>query len=176
MIRRFEPHSSALLVGAAVLGWLGCQNSSKSGSASPSPTASSAPAVSSVSGAALCAHVTAAEVEKALGLTGLESPTVAGEPPVTQCEYPTRHNPEKAAIRYQSNFSAADFAIVRKSLEDSGQPTRDAPGLGDVAFSSSVGGMNSIFVLVGKMEVVVISAGPALAAEEGLARTAIARL
>lgn len=76
-------------------------------------------------------------------------------------------------------MSAADVARGRQGFSEHGQTTTDVAGIGDVAYSSTLGtgpeAINTLVVLKGNTEV-LISVASDLAHVEGLARIILGKI
>lgn len=126
-----------------------------------------------------CALMSLAEVSAALGLTDLQKPTTTVNDIVTLCQYPAGNNPAKVLIRYQTPTTPSEFMLGKDGFGQNGLSTMDVAGLGDAAYSSTLGSgsieVNSV-VFLGKMTEVEISAPVSLDKVEALARAILAKL
>ncbi len=119
-----------------------------------------APAAKSAATEDLCALVSPAEVGAALQIDKLEAPKTAGGAPVTMCQYSDGQSSARVLVRYETVGSASDLPKVRKGFEDNKLPTQDVPGLGDGAFSASVGSQTTLTLLQGTTVVTITSQDP----------------
>ncbi|MGD0321373.1 MAG: hypothetical protein ABSC00_07210 [Acidimicrobiales bacterium] len=103
-----------------------------------------------------CDQAPVSEVGQALGLH-LQSPSSQVTGTVTVCTY--SGSPGPVTIRFQSGESSSTFEAAEQSFQQHGEPTTDVPGLGDAAYSSTVGSGqfqdNTIVVLKGSVELLI---------------------
>lgn len=140
---------------------VGCKGESKekpAGGQKDGETA--APAAKPEAPEDLCALASAAEVGAALQIEKLEGPKAAGGAPVTMCQYSDGQSPMRVLVRYETVNGASAMPMVRKGFEDNELPTQDFPGLGDSAFSSTVGSQTSLTFLQGTTVVTITSQDP----------------
>ncbi len=106
-----------------------------------------------------CTLAPPARIKKYLGLT-VQEPREALNPPVTVCSYFTS-NAGSMIVRFEVDSSAEDFLIAREGFDASGQDTEDLKGVGDDAFTTSIGAgtivANSVIAIKGSTEVLVTS-------------------
>jgi hypothetical protein len=92
---------------------------------------------------------------------GEPNKTVSGI--VTVCTYVSAKS-GTVLVRFQTKEDAAGFAVGRQGFESSGQKTTDVSGLGDQAFSSTLGGgtiaVTTVVARKGEVEVLVTSRAP----------------
>ncbi len=103
-----------------------------------------------------CGLVPASQVNSALGVNvGSPASTVNGS--VTVCTY--SGTPGQVIIRFQTGEDAATFAAGKAGFTTNGETTTDVSGLGQAAYSSTVGSgqfqTNTIVVLDGNLELLV---------------------
>lgn len=126
--------------------------SSSTSAAGQSTSTSTAPSEAAPS----CSSVPASEVNSALGVN-VGSPTSVVNGPVTTCTY--NGTPGQVIIRFQTGENASTFAAGKAGFAKNGETTTDVSGLGDAAYSSSVGSgqfqTNTIVVLEGSIELLV---------------------
>jgi hypothetical protein len=105
-----------------------------------------------------CSIVSIPEVESTLGVQGLQGPEVGGQWPVRACSF-TRAplNLPAVTVRFEVDHDAADFATIRKSHEEHGQPTKDFPGLGEAAATVSMDGKDVGVTYLYKRTVVFVT-------------------
>jgi hypothetical protein len=111
-------------------------------------------------------------VQSALGLS-VGSPTSQVNGAVTVCTYSgTGSTPATVIVRFETGMTQAGFATAKAGFGQHGEPTTDVNGLGDAAYSSTLGAaqfqQNTIVVLKGSTEL-LISAPATLAQVEALA-------
>ncbi len=109
-----------------------------------------------------CALAPPALIKKYLGLTVYE-PREALNPPVTVCSYFTS-SAGSMIVRFEVDVSAEAFLATREGLDAGGQDTEDLKGLGDDAFTSTIGAgtivANTVIAIKGSTEVLVTSTAP----------------
>ena len=107
-----------------------------------------------------CSSVTAAMVNTALG-TNVGDPTSTVNGPVTVCTY--KSSTGQVIVRFASGTTAASFAAAKSQFTAHGEPVTTVTGLGDEAYSSSIGtgtyAVNSIVLRKGSEELLIT--GPA---------------
>ena len=143
--------TSALAVGAAA-----CSSGGGDGSASGGGGSSH--------GAPSCALAPAATVGAALGLP-LQAPSVQDNGTVTVCTYAgTGTVPATVIVRFQTGMDEAAFAAGRAGFDQHQEPTTEVTGLGDAAYSSTLGTgqfqQNTIVVRKGSTELLVSAPAP----------------
>lgn len=125
-----------------------------------------------------CDLVTPAEIESTLGVS-VGAPEVTENGPVTVCTYPSGDTGLRVIVRFETGFTDDDVAASRAKFESTQQPTADVTGIGDVAFSSTLGAgsvqASTIEALQGSTDV-LITAGAPLTAVETLAKQVLAKL
>ncbi len=165
-----------LVLGVSALG--ACSSSSKSSTSSPGTTAATAnsgPATTSSSAKSVgCGLASADEIEAALGVQA-QSPSAEPNGDVTVCLYPGNSNPRNTTIRYETGTSAAAFATEKTQFDSSGQKTTAVSGVGDQAYSSTLGKYNTLVVLKGDTEL-LITAPASLAKIQALAEQILPKL
>jgi hypothetical protein len=118
--------------------------------------------------------VSADQVASTLGVQAL-APTSEPNGTVTVCLYPSSGNPRNTTIRYETGMSASDFATAKSQFDANGEKTTTVNGIGDQAYSSSVGNVNTLVVLKGDNEV-QIDAPASLAKITALANQILPKL
>lgn len=103
-----------------------------------------------------CNLASPARVKSALGLT-VKSPSVTRNGPVTVCLFASA---PPLLVRFETNETAALFAIGRKSFAQHSEPTKTVSGLGSQAYSSSIGSTNTIVALTNKTELLITGNEP----------------
>jgi hypothetical protein len=178
----------SLIACTAVLAVAGCSSSdsssskaSSSGSGSESKGGSTTDAGSSgeTSAASSCDLVSSADIATTLGLS-VGDPEVTDNDPVTVCTYPAADGgTSQVLVRFQTGMSQSDLAASRTQFEDTEQPTADVTGIGEVAFSSTIGSgsvqTNTIETVQGGTDL-LITAGAPLAGIETLAKQVLQKL
>jgi hypothetical protein len=105
----------------------------------------------------------AAKVNAALGTT-LTTPKSKVNGSVTVCTYSSSSNPQSALIRNQTGMTAALRSASRAGFDQHGEPTVTVSGLGDSAFSSTIGSAsfteNTVVVEKGTRELLVTANAP----------------
>ncbi|MGZ8763340.1 MAG: hypothetical protein ACXW2Y_08450 [Acidimicrobiia bacterium] len=162
-----------LVVLAALLAVAGCSSSNSK------PSSTDSGGSGATSGATGCDLVTPADIAATLGLT-VGSAEVTDNDPVTVCTYPpTGGSTSQVILRFQTGFTKDDVATSRAQFEDTQQPTADVTGIGEVAFSSSIGSgsvqTNTLETLQGDTDL-LITAGAPLAGIETLAKQVLQQL
>jgi hypothetical protein len=99
-----------------------------------------------------------AKVNAALGTSvGTPSSTVNGT--VTVCTYAQGSNTREVLVRFQTGMTPMLRTASRSGFDQNGEPTVTVSGLGDSAFSSSIGSgafqYNTIVVEKGKNELLI---------------------
>ncbi|MFD0580774.1 hypothetical protein [Dactylosporangium darangshiense] len=122
-----------------------------------------------------CAIAPASLVNAVLG-TDVGDPEENDGAFATVCDY-IGASAGHMSVRLLTREDADAFAKVRAGFESSVQPTKDFPGLGDEAFSSSTAGQltNALAVRKGTVAVIVYS-GASLDAERNLIQQLLAKL
>jgi hypothetical protein len=120
-----------------------------------------------------CDRVSAADISTTLGLN-VGDAEVTRNGPVTVCTYPSAgEGTSQVIVRFQTGMSSSDLASSRAQFESTDQPTVDVTGLGDAAFSSTIGSgsiqTNTIETIQGGTDLLV-TAGAPLTGIETLAR------
>lgn len=165
-LRRHLPAGLALCTAFALSACSGggSSPSTSSGSSTTAPRPSSTSAAgqgtstsTAASGAApSCSTVPASEVNSALGVN-VGDPTSAVNGSVTTCTY--NGTPGQVIVRFQTGENASTFAAGKAAFAKNGETTTDVSGVGDAAYSSSVGAgqfqTNTIVVLEGSLELLV---------------------
>ena len=127
-----------------------------SGPTSTSGIAGATSTSTAVAEAPSCSLVPASQVNSALGVN-VGAPTPAVNGPVTTCTY--NGTPAQVIIRFQTGETSASFQAAKAGFAQNGEPTTDVSGLGDAAYSSTVGSgqfqTNTIVVLKGSIELLV---------------------
>jgi len=157
-----------------VLAMVSCRNSTHSEAAASTASATSA-AASVAAAASPCTLVSPAEAAAALGLPALKAPEIQSVPPVTMCSFDGENRSGALTLRFETGRSLGDMATIRKGHDDNGQPTTALPGLGDAAFTFSLGPIHGVSTL-GKGTVVLVMGHSPLDKLEQLARTILQRL
>jgi hypothetical protein len=120
----------------------------------------------------------ASKVNAALGTT-LSTPTRKVNGAVTICTYSSGSNSQAALIRSETGMTAALRTASRSGFDQHGEPTMTVSGLGDSAFSSTIGSgsftENTIVVEKGSKELLV-TAGASLEQVQALAAKLLASL
>ena len=177
----------ALVVGGS-LGLAACSSSSStsttttaaSGSGSTATT-SGGTATTKASGgssaaAVSCALAPAAQVGAALGIT-VGAPTPEDNGSVTVCTYQQTGGSGQVIVRFQTGMTPASFSANEAQFTANGETTTPVSGLGDQAYSSTIGGggsapeVNTIVVLKGSNEILIT--GPASQAQVQSLATAL---
>jgi hypothetical protein len=104
-----------------------------------------------------------------------KAPTAEPNGSVMVCLYPSNSNPRNTTIRYQTGMTAKDFADARAQFDANGEKTTTVKGVGNKAYSSSIGKVNTLVVLKGKNEVLISAPAP-LSKIETLAQQILPRL
>jgi hypothetical protein len=103
---------------------------------------------------------TAATIKTELGLDVKEA-TIEGNAPVRVCQFAPGGTTGSAIVRFQGKEDAQQFATAKQIFKDSGQPVTDVTGLGDEAYSSTLGSskivINTIVARKGSLEVLITS-------------------
>jgi len=111
-----------------------------------------------------CRSVLPAEVQDSLGLSvGAPSTQVNGT--VNVCTYTgTGTTPSTVIVRFESAMTPASFAAAKAGFAQHQEPTTDVAGLGDAAYSSTIGSaqvqQNTVVVLKGSSELLVTAPAP----------------
>jgi hypothetical protein len=124
-----------------------------------------------------CAVAPAAVVNAALG-TDLGDPDETDNGIVTVCAYQGA-SAGHVTVRFQTQEDAGAFAQGRAGFDSNGEPTKDFPGLGDQAYSSSLGaGSSAIKTLVARKGAVeiLVSSKASVDAEKTLVQQLFAKL
>jgi len=170
----------ALVVGGS-LGLAACSSSSStstttttaaSGSGTTATTSGGTATTKAAGGASTtavsCGLAPAAQVGAALGITvGDAASEVNG--PVTVCTYQQTGGAGQVIVRFQTGMTPASFSANESQFTANGETTTPVTGLGDQAYSSTIGGggaapeVNTIVVLKGSNEVLIT--GPASQAQ-----------
>jgi hypothetical protein len=167
-----------MLLPVCALGFGACSSSSKP-AAAPTNTTAAAPAgsntaVASNANSIGCSLVSADQVASTLGVQAL-GPTSQPNGQVTVCLYASSANPNNTTIRYETGMSASDFTTAQAQFDQNGEKTTPVNGIGDKAYSSSIGSVNTLVVLKGQNEV-LISAPASLAKITALANQIVPKL
>ena len=127
---------------------------------------------------ATCTSVPPATVNSALG-KNVTKPERVVNGTVTVCTYKPESGGGQVLIRFESGLSKTSFATVQKSFDGNGQPTQALSGLGDAAFTSTIGTgdvtTNTVVVLKGSSSLLITTNAP-LDQIEGLAKTVLKKL
>jgi hypothetical protein len=135
------------VTGLAVLLLTGCDSGSASSSGGTS-TANTNPTVSCPA---------ASVVNEALGTNvGEATPTKNGI--VTVCQYDG--GGANIIVRFQTESSGNAFQRGRDGFTESGQDTTDVAGVAEQAYSSSLGGINTLVARKGALEVLITAPAP----------------
>jgi len=154
------------------LGVAGCGSSGTSSTSSGSSTGS--PGGASPSGTATSANIScslapASEVSSSLGVN-VTFLTTTNNSPVTLCSYSGG-----ALVRFQTGENASGFALGKSGFGQHGETVADVSGLGDAAYSSSIGGVNTLVALKGSVEILITSSA-SLSNEQVLMRGLLAKV
>jgi hypothetical protein len=144
----------AVIAATAVVGLVaGC--SSAAGPQPPPTPEKTGPAVPPT-----CKTAPAALLNSVLGVN-------VGEPDeqtldtVVVCRYPLRSGISNVLVRFQLGESAAMFRAGRDGFDSNGQPTKDVSGVGDEAYSSTIGQgdltSNTLVARSGPVEILITS-------------------
>jgi hypothetical protein len=168
------------MVALCAFGTVACEKAPDAGkSSAPSGGAGSAsPPMASAGRGELpaCSIVSLQEVETTLGITGLSGPNAMGEPPVRACEFTGGSlNLPLVTVRFEI-VHAGDFPLIRKNHESAGQATADLPGLGDAAFTVSLGKPLGVSFLHDKTVVFITTVRAPIDKQIALARIVLQRL
>jgi hypothetical protein len=123
--------------------------------------------------------VSPATVQATLGLAvNAPTPTVNGI--VTVCTYTgTGSAPSTVIVRFAGESTRASFDVAKAQFAGHQEPTTDVTGLGDAAYSSTLGAgsivQNTVVVLKGTTEMLVSAPAP-LDQVEALARQVLPSL
>jgi hypothetical protein len=105
----------------------------------------------------------AASVNSALGTT-IGSPKSHVNGTVTVCYYPQGSNAQQVIVRVQTKMTPTLRAASKSGFEQNGEPTVPITGLGDSAFSSTIGTgsyvTNTVVVEKGSNELLVTAPAP----------------
>jgi hypothetical protein len=89
----------------------------------------------------------------------VQAPTVQTNSPVTVCNYGSGSISDTVIIRYQTAMTQSTFNTGKAGFSSHGESTNDASGIGDAAYSSTIGTgqavINTLVVLKGSIEVLV---------------------
>ena len=121
-----------------------------------------------------CSLVSADQVASTLGIQA-QAPTSEPNGSVTVCLYASSTNPRSTTIRYETGVSTSDFATGRQQFDANSEKTTTVNGVGDQAYSSSIGNVNSLAVLKGDTAV-LISAPASPAKIQALAEQILPKL
>jgi hypothetical protein len=137
-------------------------SSSSSGNSSSSSTSKSSASVN-------CSLAPASEVSSSLGIN-VTFLTSTDNSPVTLCSYSGG-----TLVRFQTEENAAGFATGKAGFGQHGELVADVSGLGDAAYSSSIGGINTLVALKGSVEILITSSA-GLSNEQVLMRDLLAKV
>lgn len=106
-----------------------------------------------------CNLVSPSLIQSTLGLT-VGPPQVTNNSPVTVCRFSGSANPpSNVIVRFQTGETMATFNAEQQTFGQHGEPTTPVSGLGNAAFSSSIGAgsftQNTIEVLKGSTTLLV---------------------
>jgi hypothetical protein len=120
----------------------------------------------------------AASVNSALGTT-VSAPKSTVRGTVTVCTYSQGANSQQVLIRLQTGMTPALRTASRAGFDQHGEPTVTVTGLGDAAFSSTIGtgqyADNTIVVEKGTKELLVTALAP-LASVQSLAASLLSKI
>jgi hypothetical protein len=181
-MRKFLVVPFVLLAGLLTVA--GCSSSASTDSSSSTSSDSKrsstdAGGAGATSAATGCDLVSPEDIATTLGLTVAEPETTDNDP-VTVCTYPPAGGgASQVIVRFQTGFTKDDVATSRAQFEDTDQPTADVSGIGEVAFSSSLGSgsvqTNTIETLQGDTDLLITASAP-LAGIETLAKQVLQQL
>jgi hypothetical protein len=103
-----------------------------------------------------CNLASPSKVKSALGVA-VSSPSATNNATITVCQFTTDPG---LLVRFETKESASLFALGRKGFQTHGEPTKTVAGLGTEAYSSSIGGTNTIVVLKNTTELLVTASVP----------------
>jgi hypothetical protein len=103
-----------------------------------------------------CSLASPAKVRSALGVS-VGSPMVTKNKTVTICQFSTGSG---LMVRFETSETAPLFAFGKKSFAQHGAPTKAVSGIGSKAYSASVSGTNTLVVLKGTTELLVLGHVP----------------
>jgi hypothetical protein len=157
------PWFAAALTVAVVAAGCGSSGSSKSSNVTASTTSTTAGSRGGSGSSPSCRLAPASEVSAALGLraTGPESTVVE---PATTCRYAVDGNPSGVIVRFQTGETAGTFEAEKSNFHTSDQETTDLPGVGDEAFTSTLGAgsivTNTVMTRQGDTTLLVTAGAP----------------
>lgn len=158
-------HRVIALAALAVLAGCGSTSSSTSSTAgaSSSAGAGTGPTAGATPAAAGCSLAPASLVNSTFGTTVTDaSPEVNGT--VTLCHYSNGANPSAVLIRFATGMSLTDFKANEAGFAAHGESTTDISGLGDAAYSSTIGtgasAVNTVVALKSNTEVLITASQP----------------
>jgi hypothetical protein len=154
--------AGALTIPVFVAG-CGSSGSSKSSDDTSSTTSTTAGSGGGSGSSPSCKLAPASEVSAALGLqaTGPQSTVVE---PATTCRYAVGGNESGVIVRFQTGETAGTFEAEKSNFHTSGQQTTDLAGVGDEAFTSTLGAgsivTNTVMTRQGDTTLLVTAGAP----------------
>jgi hypothetical protein len=105
--------------------------------------------------------VSAAEVKSILGIEGLSPPELIDESTYrAYCGFDAPTNPLAVSVIYNTNATPADYDLERNGYVENGIPVMDLTDFGDAALTSTLGRVNTVFVLDGTKMVQIVAVAP----------------
>jgi hypothetical protein len=159
MARTSHLRASWLALGAIILAVSLAACSSTPTSAGPTSTSTSTTTGGSKP---VCSLISPTEIRQATGVT-VDAPSVAVEGPMTTCTYKASDVSQSVIIQYETGATPSSFAAAKERITEKNGPTSPVANLSE-AFSSTAdeGGtsVNTVALLIGSLQIVVISASP----------------
>jgi hypothetical protein len=155
--------------------------SSKSQSSSSQTTIAVTTGKSGTSGSASvsCDLVTPAQINSTLGIS-VGPPDVTNNDPVTVCTYKKSDGIGQVLERFETGLDQAGWETSKAGFTQHGEAIQDLPGLGDKAFTSTIGSgqfvTNTVVTQKGTTNLLITASGASLAQIETLARQVLASL
>jgi hypothetical protein len=126
-----------------------------------------------------CDLVTPAQINSALGIS-VGPPEVTNNDPVTVCTYKKSDGIGQVLVRFETGLDEAGWETSKAGFTQHGEAIQDLPGLGDKAFTSTIGSgqfvTNTVVTQKGTTNLLITASGASLAQIETLARQVLASL
>ena len=123
---------------------------------------------------ALCSMVPPAEVAATMGIPNLKPTDAKTSGNITLCTFGEGESPSLLVIRFESGRHPGDMAQFRAGHQGMGQQAADLPGIGEAAFTFSVGEHRNVSALYRGLLISLTATGSSETLE-ALARKIIAK-
>jgi hypothetical protein len=121
----------------------------------------------------------APQINSALGIS-VGPPEVTNNDPVTVCTYKKSDGIGQVLVRFETGLDEAGWTTSKAGFTQHGEAIQDLPGLGDKAFTSTIGSgqfvTNTVVTQKGTTNLLITASGASLAQIETLARQVLASL